>query len=73
MPTGRYTYGHDSRRFTSRRRVRQHHFGEDEYEQSETVVQRLLAAAGGVGVRNSEAVTVEAAGVEAPADWANLH
>jgi thiol-disulfide isomerase/thioredoxin len=53
-------------------RVRQHHFGEGEYEQSEKVVQRLLGEAGGAGFRDGEVVRVEAAGVEAPADWANL-
>jgi Thioredoxin like C-terminal domain len=52
-------------------RVRHRHFGEGEYEQSEKVIQRLLAEA---GAATSEAgvVSVDAAGVEAPADWANL-
>ena len=52
----------------ARGRVRQHHFGEGEYEQSEKAIQRLLAEAGGAGVRDGECVKVEAAGVEAPAD-----
>ena len=56
----------------ARGRVRQHHFGEGEYEQSEKAIQRLLAEAGGAGVRDGEGVKVEAAGVEAQADWANL-
>ena len=56
----------------ARGRVRQHHFGEGEYEQSEKAIQRLLAEAGGAGVRDGEGVKVEAAGVEAPADWTNL-
>jgi len=56
----------------ARGRVRQHHFGEGEYEQSEKAIQRLLAEAGSTGVRDGESVKVEAAGVEAPADWANL-
>jgi thiol-disulfide isomerase/thioredoxin len=55
-----------------RGRVRQHHFGEGEYEQSEKAIQRLLAEAGGAGVRDAAGVPVEAASVEAPADWANL-
>jgi thiol-disulfide isomerase/thioredoxin len=41
-------------------------FGEGRYEQSERVIQRLL------GVER-ELVSVEAAGVEAPADWEQLH
>ena len=54
----------------ARGRVRQHHFGEGEYEQSEKTIQRLLVEAGGTGVR--EGVSVEPIGVEAPADWSNL-
>ena len=56
----------------ARGRVRQHHFGEGEYEESEKMIQRLLGEAGGAGVREGPGVPVEAAGVEAPADWANL-
>jgi thiol-disulfide isomerase/thioredoxin len=56
----------------ARGRVRQHHFGEGEYEQSEKGIQRLLAEAGGTGFRDGDVVSVEAGGVEAPADWANL-
>ena len=52
-------------------RVRQHHFGEGEYEQSEKIIQRLLGEAGGAS-SNAGVVSVDAAGVEAPADWANL-
>ena len=52
-------------------RVRQHHFGEGEYEQSEKVIQRLLAEAGAGGLRDG-VVSVDADGVEAPADWDNL-
>jgi len=55
----------------ARGRVRQHHFGEGEYEQSEKVIQRLLAEAG-AATSNAGVVSVDAAGVEAPADWANL-
>ena len=45
--------------------VRDQHFGEGRYEQSERVIQRLL------GVER-ELVSVEALGVEAEADWENL-
>ena len=51
-------------------RVRHHHFGEGEYEQSEKVIQRLLAESGAGS--DAGVVSVDAAGVEAPADWANL-
>src|SRR5256714_3571267 len=45
--------------------IRDQHFGEERYEQSERVLQRLL----GVG---SEPLFVEGLGVEAEADWDNL-
>jgi thiol-disulfide isomerase/thioredoxin len=45
--------------------IRDHHFGEGRYEQSERVVQRLL------GVER-ELVSVEGLGVEAEADWDHL-
>ena len=45
--------------------VRDQHFGEGRYEQSERVIQELL------GVER-ELVSVEALGVEAEADWENL-
>jgi thiol-disulfide isomerase/thioredoxin len=52
-------------------RVRHHHFGEGDYEQSERVVQQLLTEAGtGGGVR--EPVSVEGRGIEAAADWGSL-
>jgi thiol-disulfide isomerase/thioredoxin len=52
-------------------RIRHHHFGEGEYRQSEMVIQQLLAEAGADGI-NLEPVTVDARGIEAPADWASL-
>ncbi len=52
-------------------RIRHHHFGEGDYAQSEMIVQQLLAEAG-FGGRGQELVSVEATGVEAPADWATL-
>ncbi|NIX77332.1 thioredoxin family protein [Microvirga sp. c23x22] len=52
-------------------RVRHHHFGEGSYEQSEMIIQALLAEAGMRGI-NREPVSVEAQGIEAAADWSNL-
>ena len=51
--------------------IRHHHFGEGEYGQSEMVIQQLLAEAGSAGA-GTELVSVDARGVEAPADWASL-
>jgi hypothetical protein len=45
--------------------IRDHHFGEGRYEESERVIQRLL------GVER-ELVSVQGLGVEAEADWENL-
>jgi thiol-disulfide isomerase/thioredoxin len=45
--------------------IRDEHFGEGRYEESERVIQRLL------GVER-ELVSVEGVGVEAPADWDHL-
>src|SRR5207342_3837445 len=51
-------------------RIRHHHFGEGEYQRSEMIIQQLLAEAGfGTG---HDMVSVDAGGVEAPADWATL-
>jgi len=52
-------------------RIRHHNFGEGEYQQSEMVIQQLLAEAGSSGV-SRELVSVDARGIEAPADWASL-
>jgi thiol-disulfide isomerase/thioredoxin len=51
--------------------VRHHQFGEGEYEQSEKMVQRLLAEAG-VGGIGHELVSVDGRGAEAAADWNSL-
>jgi len=51
--------------------IRHHQFGEGEYQQSEMVIQQLLAEAGSGGI-GQELVTVDARGIEAPADWDNL-
>jgi thiol-disulfide isomerase/thioredoxin len=53
-------------------RVREHHFGEGEYERSEKTLQRLLAEAGVAQVRDGSTVSVVGRGVEAAADWGNL-
>jgi SAM-dependent methyltransferase len=54
-----------------RGRVRHQHFGEGEYEQSETMIQRLLAEAGAT-VTDQALVRVDPGGLEAQADWGNL-
>lgn len=51
--------------------VRHHVFGEGEYEQSEKVIQKLLAEAG-VGGSGKELVSVNASGPETAADWNEL-
>ena len=66
-------------------RIRHHYFGEGEYQRSEMVIQQLLAEAGeaetgagaagagaGAAGAGQELVSVEARGVEAPADWDSL-
>ena len=52
-------------------RIRHHYFGEGEYQQSEMVIQQLLAEAGSGGTGH-DLVTVDPRGVEAPANWASL-
>jgi thiol-disulfide isomerase/thioredoxin len=52
-------------------RIRHHHFGEGEYQQSEMVIQQLLAEAG-TADHGRELVSVEARGLEVAADWASL-
>jgi thiol-disulfide isomerase/thioredoxin len=52
-------------------RIRHHHFGEGEYQQSEMVIQMLLAE-GGSADPGHDLVSVEARGLEAAADWAAL-
>jgi hypothetical protein len=46
-------------------RIRYHHFGEGDYEETERVLQRLLAV-------DDDLVEVEPEGFEVQADWANL-
>jgi thiol-disulfide isomerase/thioredoxin len=52
-------------------RMRFHHFGEGAYEESERVIQLLLAEAG-AGGGDQGLVAVEGHGIEAAADWPNL-
>jgi thiol-disulfide isomerase/thioredoxin len=54
--------------------IRHHNYGEGEYQQSEMVIQRLLAAAGSAKAGHAlyELVSVDPGGVEAPADWDSL-
>jgi thiol-disulfide isomerase/thioredoxin len=52
-------------------RVRHHHFGEGSYQQSEMIIQALLAEAG-IGGIDRQPVSVEARGLEAAADWGSL-
>lgn len=51
--------------------IRHHRFGEGDYENSELVIQSLLAAAG-AGQVSRDLVTVDGPGAEAPADWDHL-
>jgi thiol-disulfide isomerase/thioredoxin len=52
-------------------RVRHHYFGEGAYEQSEMIIQELLAETG-IGRIDREPVSVDARGIEAAADWGSL-
>jgi thiol-disulfide isomerase/thioredoxin len=52
-------------------RIRHRQFGEGSYEQSEMIIERLLAEAGSPGM-GDEQVTVDARGAEVAADWASL-
>jgi thiol-disulfide isomerase/thioredoxin len=55
----------------SQGRVRHHHFGEGSYEQSEMIIQELLAEAGSGGI-DRQPVSVDGRGLEAAADWGSL-
>jgi thiol-disulfide isomerase/thioredoxin len=54
-----------------RGRVREHQFGEGEYDTSERAIQRLLKEAGASGVSDG-LVSVDGSGFEAAADWSSL-
>ena len=51
--------------------VRHQQFGEGDYDQSELIIQQLLAEAGAKGIDRT-LVSLDAAGVEAAADWGDL-
>jgi thiol-disulfide isomerase/thioredoxin len=51
--------------------IRHHKFGEGDYDQSERVIQQLLAEAGNHGI-GDDLVSVDGRGVEAAADWDSL-
>jgi thiol-disulfide isomerase/thioredoxin len=51
--------------------IRDHHFGEGRYEESERVIRRLLTESGR-DVSGDDLVSVEPGGVEAGADWDTL-
>jgi thiol-disulfide isomerase/thioredoxin len=51
--------------------IRHHQFGEGNYDQSEMIIQHLLAEAGSSGLDDNQ-VTVEAHGAEVAADWGSL-
>ena len=55
----------------SQGRIRHHVFGEGEYEQSERIIQKLLAETGAKGIP-SDLASVRGGGPEAPADRSNL-
>ena len=55
----------------ARGRVRQHHFGEGQYERSEKTIQQLLGEGGIAGIGGGS-VSADGMGVEAAADWDNL-
>ena len=52
-------------------RIRHHHFGEGNYEESERFIQKLLIEAGATGI-GPELVSVDGVGAEAAADWGGL-
>jgi thiol-disulfide isomerase/thioredoxin len=51
--------------------IRHHQFGEGDYDQSEQVIQQLLAEAGAAGLDRGP-VSVDAVGAEVAADWDDL-
>jgi thiol-disulfide isomerase/thioredoxin len=55
----------------ARGRVRQHQFGEGEYERSERTIQELLKEGGIAGVPGG-VVSVDGSGIEAAPDWENV-
>src|SRR6185295_7250824 len=58
--------------FDTEGRIRHRHFGEGSYEQSEMILQRLLAEAGVGGIGDHLVSVDDTTGLEAPADWSSL-
>ncbi len=52
-------------------RIRNHQFGEGEYEQSERTIQQLLLEAGNSGISH-DLISIDDRGAEAAADWSDL-
>jgi thiol-disulfide isomerase/thioredoxin len=52
-------------------RIRYHHFGEGDVDQTERAIQELLAEAGGSGI-DRDLVSVHGTGAEAAPDWDNV-
>ena len=52
--------------------VRDHHFGEGNYEASERTIRQLLAGAGNRGETDRASVSIEARGPEVGAEWGSL-
>jgi thiol-disulfide isomerase/thioredoxin len=57
--------------FDARGRIRDRHFGEGRYEESESVIRRLLTETGASGLP-TEPLSVDARGPEVAADWDSL-
>ena len=55
----------------ARGRIRYHHFGEEAYEETERVIQKLLTESGAAGI-GSDLVSVDPRGTEVAADWNDL-
>jgi cytochrome c biogenesis protein CcdA/thiol-disulfide isomerase/thioredoxin len=53
-------------------RIRHHHFGEGEYDESERIIQQLLAEAGHGAAMPGDLVQVDAKGAEAASDGADV-
>jgi thiol-disulfide isomerase/thioredoxin len=56
----------------ARGRIRHHKFGEGDYAESERIIQDLLAELGKAGP-DRRTTSIAARGIEAPADWDDLH
>ncbi len=52
--------------------IRHHQFGEGGYDKSEQIIQQLLTESGAKSIGN-ELISVNSGGIEAAADWSNIH